>query len=38
MQYNNDDVFKFFNLVPMEIGLSASYKGHITKIIHPNEQ
>ena len=29
-----DNVFKFFNLVSMEMGHSASHKGHITKLMH----
>ena len=38
MHCNKDDIFKFLNCVPMEMGLSASCKGHITKIIHKNEE
>lgn len=34
MHYNKDNVFKFLNCVPMEMVLSASRKGHVTKIIH----
>ena len=38
MHCKKDTVFKVFNLVPMEMGLLASLKGHITKIMHKNEQ
>lgn len=31
---NKDSVFKFLKHVSMEMGLSASHKGHITKIIY----
>ena len=34
IHYEKDNVFKFLNRVPMEMGLSASCKGHNTKIMH----
>lgn len=38
MHCKKDNALKFLNDVPMEMGLSASPKGHITKIMHWNEQ